>query len=93
MAEEKSAHEVAEEKRRAALAELSSKQGSPQNDRMIAALLRERAGLETQGKTDRVGQVDEQLELHGYKPEEKADAKKQAPQGRAATPPKQQTKD
>lgn len=92
MAEEKTSHEVAEEKRRAAQDELSRKQGSPENDRMIAALLRERAGLETQGKTERVKQVDEQLELRGYKPEEKADAKKQAPQGRSATPPKQ-TKD
>lgn len=36
------------------------------NDNMIAALRRERAVYETQGKTDRVRQVDEQLEHYGY---------------------------
>lgn len=34
--------------------------------RTIDALLHERAGLERQGKTDRVAQVDEQLRLRGY---------------------------
>lgn len=62
------------------------------DDRMIAALLRERDGLVAQGKTERVAQVDEQLALRGYTPEEKPEARKQAPQGRSATPPKQ-TKD
>lgn len=55
------------------------------NDNMIAALLRERAVYVTQGKTDRVRQVDEQLEHYGHTPE--ADG----PQGRTATP--QQTAD
>lgn len=92
MAEEKTVHEIAEEKRRAAQDELGKQQGSPENDRLIAALLRERSGLEAFGKTDRVAQIDEQLAHYGYKPEEKADAKKQAPQGRSAAP-KQQAKD
>jgi hypothetical protein len=35
---------------------------------MIAALLREREGLEQQGNDERVAQVDEQLALHGYTP-------------------------
>jgi hypothetical protein len=61
------------------------------DERMIAALLRERAGLAGQGKTDRVAQVDEQLKFYGYESEEKPDPKKQAPQGRSAQP-KQQTK-
>lgn len=74
------------------------------NERMIAALLRERSGLASQGKTDRVAQVDEQLKFYGYEPAEtpaeespaeapveKADPKKQAPQGRSAKP-QQQTK-
>lgn len=58
------------------------------NDNMIAALLRERAIYETQDKTDRVRQVDEQLEHYGYTPEpDQADG----PQGRTASP--QQTAD
>lgn len=61
------------------------------DDRMIAALLRERDGLVAQGKTERVAQVDEQLAHYGYTPEEKPEARKQAPQGRSATP--KQTKD
>ncbi|RSS51373.1 hypothetical protein [Streptomyces sp. WAC01280] len=36
-------------------------------DPMIAALLRERDGLEQRGLTDRVKQVDEQLKFRGYK--------------------------
>lgn len=60
-------------------------------EKMIAALLRERAGLEAFSKTDRVAQVDEQLAHYGYTPEEKPEARKQAPQGRSATP--KQTKD
>lgn len=58
------------------------------NDNMIAALLRERATYVTQGKTDRVRQVDQQLEYHGYEPE--ADQEKE-PQGRSEPP--QQTAD
>lgn len=57
----------------------------PRNDRMIAALLRERAGLEALGKTDRVGQVDEQLAYYGYE-REAVDPRRQPPQGRSATP-------
>lgn len=67
------------------------------DNRMIAALLRERAGLVAQGKTDRVEQVDEQLEHYGYKPDGsksddsgegdgKQEARKQPPQGRSARP-------
>lgn len=41
------------------------------NERMIAALLRERDGLARQGKTDRVALVDEQLQFYGYEPAEK----------------------
>lgn len=37
-------------------------------DRMVAALLRERDAYVRQGKPDRVAQVDEQLALRGYSP-------------------------
>lgn len=57
------------------------------NDNMIAALLRERATYERQGKPDRVRQVDKQLEHYGYSPEDEDDG----PQGRTAPP--QQTTD
>jgi len=50
------------------------------NDNMIAALLRERAGYEAQGKTDRVRQVDRQLQHYGHKPE------KDEPRGRTQVP-------
>ena len=74
-------------------------------NKQVAALLRERAGLEAVGKTDRVALVDEQLRLHGYTPkgvkaegdegkskdEGKAAARKQPPQGRSTRP--QQTGD
>ncbi|MEW2424840.1 hypothetical protein AB0911_30370 [Streptomyces nigra] len=56
------------------------------NDKMIAALLREREGYERRDLTDRVRQVDEQLEHYGYK----GDGKKE-PQGRTSAP--QQTAD
>lgn len=62
------------------------------DERIVAALLRERANFVNQGKEERVKQVDEQLAHHGYTPEEKVDVRKQAPQGRSAKPP-QQTKD
>lgn len=58
------------------------------DDKMIAALLRERAGYEAHGKTDRVRQVDEQLAHYGYEPEGE---QKKAPQGRTSAP--QQTAD
>lgn len=51
---------------------------------MIAALLREREGYERRGQTDRVRQVDEQLEHYGYEP--KPEPKDQEPQGRTAPP-------
>lgn len=37
-------------------------------DPMVAALLRERAGLIQSGLTDRVADVDAQLKAHGYEP-------------------------
>lgn len=55
------------------------------DERMIAALLREREGYERRGLDDRVRQVDEQLAHHGYKPEPGEDA---GPQGRTAPPQK-----
>jgi hypothetical protein len=39
------------------------------DDPIIAALLRERSGYVLAGRTDRAGQVDEQLALLGWKPE------------------------
>lgn len=72
------------------LAAFASQPGSPRNDKMIAALLRERSGYESQGKDDRVAQVDEQLVHYGYEPEAKP-ARKQPPQGRSTKP--QQTGD
>lgn len=66
------------------------------DDRMIAALLRERDGLTRRGLDDRVAQVDEQLKLHGHvteDPEEaRAQARRQQPRGRSATA-SQQTAD
>jgi len=58
------------------------------DERMIAALLREREGLVRRELADRVAQVDEQLKLHGYVEDEKP-ARKQPPQGRSAKPPQQ----
>jgi hypothetical protein len=53
------------------------------NQRMIAALLREREGYVRRGLDDRVRQVDEQLEHHGYSgdPDEN-----DGPEGRTAEP-------
>lgn len=39
-------------------------------DTMVAALLRERATLTQRGLDDRVSQVDEQLKLRGYNPDD-----------------------
>lgn len=58
------------------------------NERMIAALLRERDGYARRGLDDRVKQVDEQLQHHGYAPEPDGNS---GPQGRTAPP--QQTTD
>jgi SAM-dependent methyltransferase len=64
----------------------------PRDDRMIAALLRERAGYESLGKSDRVALVDEQLKQYGHNAEDgKAAARKLPPQGRSSKP--QQTGD
>lgn len=60
-----------------------------QRDKMIAALLREREGLAAAGKSDRIAQVDEQLQHHGYDPKQKA--RDDRPQGRTSTPPQQTT--
>lgn len=63
------------------------KPAAVKNDpRRVAALLRERAGLAAAGKADRVAQVDEQLVLYGYEPDEKQAARKQPPQGRSSKP-------
>lgn len=88
---------LAEKKRRAAVANTG---GDSNKDKMIAALLRERSGLEQRDKKERLAEVDKQLEHYGYKPDgSKSDdsgdgdgrqeARKQAPQGRSAKPPTQ----
>src|SRR5690349_9950305 len=57
-------------------------------DPMVAALLRERAGLVQRGLDDRVAQVDEQLRLRGYhQPGKKAEQPAGAPVERS-TPPR-----
>jgi hypothetical protein len=58
------------------------------NDRIIAGLLRERAGYQQRGLHDRVRQVDEQLKHYGHQPEPDT---QDGPQGRTAPP--QQTAD
>lgn len=57
--------------------------GTGKDERMIAALLREREGLAAAGKHDRIAQVDEQLQHYGHDP--KADARTRLPEGRSAT--------
>lgn len=56
------------------------------DDRMIAALLREREGYLRTGRKERAAQVDEQLALRGH-----VEPAEQEPQDR--TPPPQQTAD
>lgn len=57
------------------------------NEKMIAALRREREGLAALGKTDRVAQVDEQLKYYGYQPDDEGKAvRTQLPQGRSTKP-------
>jgi hypothetical protein len=59
---------------------------------MVAALLRERAGYVASGKDDRVKEVDEQLQKHGYKSEESSpEARKTPPQERTAERPRETT--
>lgn len=102
MADQKDDAKIREDKIEAAAKETTANPRT--KDRMVAALLRERAGLVQQGKDDRIAQVDEQLAAYGYKPDGakadddkagddgKAAARKQAPQGRSAKP-QQQTSD
>lgn len=65
------------------------------NDRMIAALLRERDGCQRRGLDDRVAQIDDQLAFHGYVPEDEsdpaADAVTEEPAGRTADSGQQTT--
>lgn len=58
---------------------------TPRDDRMIAALKRERAGYVARGLDERVAQVDAQLELRGYSTEA-AESKDTEPR---SDPPKQ----
>lgn len=53
------------------------------NERMVAALLRERAAYERVGRTDRVAAVNDSLKAHGY---EEEDPQRTPPQGRSAKP-------
>jgi hypothetical protein len=63
---------------------------APQQDPMIAALLRERDGYVTRGLTDRVEQVDEQLALRGHVQDPRSEPPKQA---KPAARRQQQTRD
>lgn len=56
----------------------------PSDDPRIAALLRERAGLVSRGLTDRVEQIDEELEHRGYSDE--GGQRSEPPQGRSSEP-------
>lgn len=65
------------------------------DDRMIAALLRERDGYLARGQKDRAALVDEQLSLRGYEPPAderpadtgpEADPATAAPRGRGGRP-------
>ncbi|MFF8910169.1 hypothetical protein [Streptomyces olivaceoviridis] len=49
------------------------------NENMIAALLRERDGYEQRGLTDRVAEVDAQLEHYGYDDEDGPKGRRSAP--------------
>lgn len=64
----------------------------PQDERMIAALLRERRTYVSQDKPDRIEQVDAELSRHGYRPEPEV-ATDTPPQDRTAGDPAQQTAD
>jgi hypothetical protein len=59
------------------------------NEKMIAALLREREGLAASGKGDRVAQIDEQLQHYGHDP--KVESRSRTPQGRTGSDPGQKT--
>lgn len=58
----------------------------PRDERLIAALKRERAGYLARGLEDRAAQVDEQLQIHGHEAVE-------VPEGRASLESVQQTAD
>lgn len=62
--------------------------GTDRDEKMVAALLREREGLAAAGKTDRVAQVDEQLQHYGHDP--KKDSRSRLPEGRTSSPAGQQ---
>lgn len=62
-----------------------------QQERVVAALRRERAGYVAAGKTARVEAVDAELERLGAKDDDSA--RKQAPQGRSAKASQQNTTD
>ena len=63
-----------------------------QQERLVAALKRERAGYVAAGKTERVEAVDAELERLGAKADESS-SRKQAPQGRTTRAEKQTTTD
>ncbi|MFI6700315.1 hypothetical protein ACIBJC_15280 [Streptomyces sp. NPDC050509] len=63
---------------------------STRNETMVAALRRERAAYRSQGKSERVAQVDEQLRLLGHDPDE-TDSGSVAPEGRTPADPGRQT--
>ncbi len=54
------------------------------DDRVVPALLRERAGLVARGDNDGVKLIDEQLKLRGYV---KKEPEKTPPVGRSSKPP------
>ncbi|MFD6531580.1 hypothetical protein [Streptomyces sp. NPDC060184] len=61
------------------------------DDRMVAALKRERASYEARGMDDRVAQVDEQLAHYGHEPSKEKHAQDAPPQGRTAPATRQTT--
>lgn len=60
----------------------------PRDERLIAALKRERAGYLARGLEDRAAQVDEQLQIHGHETPEV-----EVPEGRTSVESVQQTAD
>lgn len=63
---------------------------SKSEDTMVAALLREREGLVVRGLKDRIGQVDAQLKLRGYKatPDKSTDDEAATDEAARQEPPK-----
>jgi hypothetical protein len=60
------------------------------NDALIAALLRERAGYVARDMSERVTQVDEQLRAYGYKSDSE-ETRKNPPVARTAERPRETT--